>query len=497
MARIELSNIGGGGGTTLSLTTTGTSGAATLAGSVLNIPIYQGALSLSTTGTSGASTLVGNTLTIPTYQGQVSLTTTGTSGASTFVADTLNIPQYQGALTLTTTGTSGAATLVGSTLNIPQYSGGGGGTPAGNAGEVQFNSTPAGSFAASTAFVFDTAGPFLKVGASAPSATVGINGAGTTSATTAFYARNSSSVDLLKINDNGQFLLGKNGSGTTQSTASIEVSTTDANSGIAIVPKGTGAITAAIPDGGTTGGNARGNGAIDLQLSRTSAGQVASGANSVCIGINNSATTTSGVSIGAGCSATTGTSATAIGSSCQSNATYAVAFGRQSRTALLGQMSKASGVFATAGDAQTSQLSSFRSITGTAAAELTLDGGAPAAGNRLILNLAGATNGRLWNAIVQLSAICTTAGGTVTVGESFIGTYNLGIKRIGANTSLVGTVQNMITAQADTNMSSSVVTITADDTNESLKIEFTPPTGANASTVIRVVATVYLTEVGY
>jgi hypothetical protein len=46
-------------------------------------------------------------------------------------------------------------------------------------------------------------------------------------------------------------------------------------------------------------------------------------------------------------------------------------------------------------------------------------------------------------------------------------------------------------------MLSSVVTITADDTNESLKIEFTPPTGANASTVIRVVATVYLTEVGY
>jgi hypothetical protein len=55
----------------------------------------------------------------------------------------------------------------------------------------------------------------------------------------------------------------------------------------------------------------------------------------------------------------------------------------------------------------------------------------------------------------------------------------------------------MITAQADTNMSSSVVTITADNANSSLKIEFTPPTGANASTVIRVVATVYLTEVGY
>jgi hypothetical protein len=59
-------------------------------------------------------------------QATITLTTTGTSGAATFTSNTLNIPQYQGALTLTTTGTSGAATLVGNTLNIPQYSGGGG-----------------------------------------------------------------------------------------------------------------------------------------------------------------------------------------------------------------------------------------------------------------------------------------------------------------------------------------------------------------------------------
>ena len=157
-----------------------------------------------------------------------------------------------------------------------------------------------------------------------------------------------------------------------------------------------------------------------------------------------------------------------------------------------------SGTENASGAAQRSDIGAYRSITGTSAAELTLDGATAAAGNRLILALpTGATNGRLWNAIVQLSAICQTAGGSVTVGESFIGTYNLGIKRIGATTSLVGTVQDMITAQADANMSSSVVAITADDANDSLKIEFTPPTGANASTVIRVVATVYLTEVGY
>jgi hypothetical protein len=56
-------------------------------------------------------------------QATVTLTTTGTSGASTFSAGTLNIPQYQGVITVTNTGTSGAATLTSNTLNIPQYQG--------------------------------------------------------------------------------------------------------------------------------------------------------------------------------------------------------------------------------------------------------------------------------------------------------------------------------------------------------------------------------------
>jgi hypothetical protein len=53
----------------------------------------------------------------------ISITTTGTSGASTYNSTTgvLNVPQYQGVITLTTTGTSGAATFSSNTLNIPQY----------------------------------------------------------------------------------------------------------------------------------------------------------------------------------------------------------------------------------------------------------------------------------------------------------------------------------------------------------------------------------------
>ena len=208
MARIELTNVtagGGGGSTTLGLTTTGTSGTSVLTtvpgGYSLNIPVYQGALSLSTAGTSGASTLVGDTLTIPTYQGQISLTTSGTSGASTFAANTLNIPQYQGALTLTTSGTSGAATLVGNTLNIPQYSGGGG-TPAGNAGEIQFNSTPSGSFAASTNLAWDDTAVQLNIGApSLPTGNLNVKGGGTTSATVNLRLTNSGNTELFKVNN--------------------------------------------------------------------------------------------------------------------------------------------------------------------------------------------------------------------------------------------------------------------------------------------------------
>lgn len=45
-------------------------------------------------------------------------------------------------------------------------------------------------------------------------------------------------------------------------------------------PKGSGAVSAQFPDGATTGGNARGVNAVDLQTTRTAATQVASGANS-------------------------------------------------------------------------------------------------------------------------------------------------------------------------------------------------------------------------
>jgi hypothetical protein len=69
---------------------------------------------------------------------------------------------------------------------------------------------------------------------------------------------------------------------TTQTSSVIQATTTNAN--LVIAPNGTGGLIAQIPDGTATGGNARGANAVDLQMGRTTATQVASGVGSVILG---------------------------------------------------------------------------------------------------------------------------------------------------------------------------------------------------------------------
>lgn len=58
---------------------------------------------------------------------------------------------------------------------------------------------------------------------------------------------------------------------------------------VALSPKGSGAITAQVADNTTTGGNKRGASAVDLQMIREAATQVASGNSSVTLGYGNTA----------------------------------------------------------------------------------------------------------------------------------------------------------------------------------------------------------------
>jgi hypothetical protein len=72
---------------------------------------------------------------------------------------------------------------------------------------------------------------------------------------------------------------------TTQTSSVIQATTTNAN--LVVAPNGTGAILTDIPDGSITGGNARGQYAVDLQMVRSAASQVAQGNNSTIAGGQN------------------------------------------------------------------------------------------------------------------------------------------------------------------------------------------------------------------
>ena len=147
-----------------------------------------------------------------------------------------------------------------------------------------------------------------------------------------------------------------------------------------------------------------------------------------------------------------------------------------------GQFSHSSGAFSTSGDAQAHELVWRRAITGTTTTELFLDGAAV----RAILP---ATN-TVWKGNINIAAVCTNAGGgTTVVGDVAAIDYTVTVKRIAGNTVLVAAANNISALDSDPSMATSVFTIAADNTNEALTISYTAPTTADATTVIRVVAT--------
>lgn len=164
--------------------------------------------------------------------------------------------------------------------------------------------------------------------------------------------------------------------------------------------------------------------------------------------------------------------------------------GANAVSSLYGQLSYAAGRFAANGDAQAHSLVWRRSVTGTAQTELFLDGTSVAA-------ILPATN-CVWNGIIEICAICTVTGnGTTVVGDVSANSYKITIKRLNTTTSLVGTVKSLNTNNDDPSMNNAVFTFDANDTNESLRVQFTPPTSAGTTTVIRVVARFIGTQIQY
>ena len=137
-------------------------------------------------------------------------------------------------------------------------------------------------------------------------------------------------TDVAQFQENGQVTftervkLESDSTVTTQSSSVIQSTTTNAN--LVIAPNGTGALVAAIPDGTAVGGNARGNSAVDLQMSRSNSNRVASGVASFVVGSDSRATTTTCVAMGDTCTASN-TSAFAVGTGSVASGQYSVAMG--------------------------------------------------------------------------------------------------------------------------------------------------------------------------
>jgi hypothetical protein len=90
-----------------------------------------------------------------------------------------------------------------------------------------------------------------------------------------------------------------------QANVAISQNTTEANSSLVLTQKGTGAfLLGSRPDGTTTGGNARGTNAVDLQVFRSAATQIASGPRSFVAGSESVASNNNAIALGDSCNAT-------------------------------------------------------------------------------------------------------------------------------------------------------------------------------------------------
>ena len=178
----------------------------------------------------------------------------------------------------------------------------------------------------------------------------------------------------------------------------LSENTTATNSDLVLTPKGTGAfILGPKPDGTATGGNARGANAVDLQIFRASAAQVAIASNSViCGGTNNTTTTTGGSStmfVGGGTGNTAGGSWSSVcagGVSNSSTGRTATISGGESNSATsswsgilsgfyavadrLGMQAHAAGRFSAQGDSQRARFVMRCKTTTNTGVEMALDG---------------------------------------------------------------------------------------------------------------------------
>lgn len=319
-----------------------------------------------------------------------------------------------------------------------------------------------------------------------------------------------------------------------------------ANADVVLAPKGYGAFLRHLPDSTTTGGNKRGQYAVDLLGKRNAADQVASGDYSVVIGgsynkasagysiiVGGSSNLASGSSsfIGGGQSCTASANYTVIGggqnnSTSATNATvgggyqnvasgqyssiaggrentslgyyaaipggyqntadgsYATVLGKRGNTfGIAGVVVESSDYVSNSGDAQRMRLTLSKSTTNATATVLVSQIGSPSSSNQLMLQNAGA---------MTVTGIVIARQNTT--GDTKSWTFSASIKR-GANaaaTAMVASCTPTVVAN-DSGAASWALAVTADTTLGCLKVEVT----GEASKTIRWVACVDAAQVLY
>ncbi len=190
----------------------------------------------------------------------------------------------------------------------------------------------------------------------------------------------------------------------------------DANIGLVVAPKGSGALMAQAPEGTAAGGNARGASAVDWQQARASAVNVASGPQAtIGGGQNNTASGVNAVVAGGAGNGALGAHAAVLGGQTNTaDASWSWVPGglRAGARGVLGRGAWASGPFAATGDAQAGEFVLRRQTGDATPGRLTADGAAPGGANSVNLP-ANATY------LVRLMVVARqVAGAAGTPGES-------------------------------------------------------------------------------
>lgn len=272
---------------------------------------------------------------------------------------------------------------------------------------------------------------------------------------------------------------------------------------------GAGSLSAQLPDGLLTGGNRRGIGAVDLQVVRNTATQVASGDYSVVMGGGNTTSGTYSVAMGRFCTVSgthsvamgsfctaSGTNSLAVGSSATANGSYAVALGNSvlaggvnsfatgdsaSTQSITGKRAHSSLSAAGVGGSQVTYVPLYAGTTNTTPTTMTSTGAVSGTSNQMVL-----PNSSAFAFTGTVVARQKTSDGTASAAWKIEG-----LIRRDANAASTTLVASTVTAIS--NVPGWTLALSADTTNGALAVTFT---GA-AATNIRATGVVYASEIIY